>query len=405
MKIYRSMRNSRVAQILLLILVSLFVLELLSKSALYFILDIKDGDYAHHYRNDPKLNLITWTEGYTPHPYFGYESSGMRASEQILSEVGDDEFVIGILGGSVAHSFGEYSIHNRSHFESLREAIPTCGGKNFRIVNLANGGFKQPQQFFVAAYFMDKLDLVINIDGFNDATPSHLLPVYPLEFPNLSAQFYGRAGQGGVYPGIGRTARWVYKNINRTPLILPGLSRSSSYFMCWYILHDLLYRVVKTSESAYYANEFGAHQSEALRKTSPKEFIQKRIEIWKKYTILEDDLVRKRTGKPVFFFLQPNQYLKNSKPFSEQEKQVAVDPSLIESTHEMMILLKAATQDLRRSEVPIVDLTAIFSNTDETVYKDACCHLNDLGNQIMADAVVSNIMLYQAKGAPLTYPP
>lgn len=407
MKIYRSIRNSRVAQILLLILVSLLVFELLSKSAVYFILGIKDGNYAHHYQKDPKLSLITWTEGYTPHPYFGYESSGMRASEKILSEVGDDDFVIGILGGSVAGSFGAYSIRNRSHFESLREAIPTFGGKNLRIVNLANGGFKQPQQFFVAAYFMDKLDLVINIDGFNDAIPSHLLPVYPLEFPILSPQFYGRASQGGVYASIGRTARWVYKNINRAPSarILPGLSRSSSYFICWYYLHDLLYRVVRASESAYYANEFGAHQSEALRKTSPKEFIQKRIAIWKKYTILEDDLVRKRTGKPVFFFLQPSQYLKDSKPFSEQEKQVAVNPSRIESTHEMMILLKAAAQDLRRSQVPFFDLTAIFSHTDETVYKDDCCHLNDLGNQIMADAVVSNIMLYQAGGAPLTYPP
>jgi len=89
---------------------------------------------------------------------------------------------------------------------------------------------------------------------------------------------------------------------------------------------------------------------------------------------------------------QPNQYLKNSKPFSELEKQVAVDPSLVENTRKMMILLKAATQDLRRSDFPIVDLTAIFSDTDETVYKDICCHLNDVDNQIMADAIVSNIM-------------
>ena len=398
MKIYRSMRNSRVAQILFLILVALLIFEVLSKSVLYFILGIKGDDYAQHYRNDPKLGLITWTEDYTPHPYFGYESPTTRASEKILSEVGGDDFVIGILGGSVAGSFAEYSIRNRNHFESLREAIPTFGGKNLRIVNLANGGFKQPQQFFVAAYFVDKLDLVINIDGLNDAQPGHLLPVYPLEFPNFP-QFYGRASQGGVYTSIARTARWVYKTITHAPLSrwIPGLSRSSLYFVCWYNLHDLLYRVVKASESAYYANEFVVLQSEALRKTSPKEFAQKRIEIWKKYATLEDNLIRKVTGKPVFFFLQPNQYLKNSKPFSEQEKQVAVDPNQIESKHEMMVWLKAAAQDLRRSEVPITDLSTIFSHTVETVYKDACCHLNDLGNQIMADAIVSNILLYQRK--------
>jgi len=397
MKIYGSIRNLRVGRNLLLILVLLLFLEFLSKSVLYYIVGLEDANYAHHYRNDPKLNLITWTEDYTPHPYFGYESPTTRASEKILSERGSDDFVIGVLGGSVAGSFAEYSIRHPSHFESLRTTIPTIGEKNLRIVNLANGGFKQPQQFFVATYFMDQLDLVINIDGFNEADPSHLLPVYPLEFPNLSAKFYGRAKQGGVYAVIGRTARWAYKNITHAPLKIPGLSRSSLYFMCWYNLHDLLYRVVRASESAYYANEFEVHQSETLRKTSSRELIQNRIEIWKNYTILEDDLIRKRTGKPVFFFLQPNQYLKDSKPFTEEEKQVAVDPSLVERNNEMMILLKEGVQDLRRSRVPIFDLTAIFSDTIETVYKDNCCHVNDLGNQIMADAIVSNIVLHQTE--------
>jgi len=383
-------------QNLLLILVSLLVLELFSKSAVSLILGINDGNYAHYYQDDPQLNMLTWTENYTPHPYFGYESPQLVASEKLLSEVTNDDFVIGILGGSVAGGFGGYLLRNSSHFESLREVLPTLKDKNLRIVVLAGGGYKQPQQFFVATYFMDKLDLVINVDGFNDAQPSHLMPVYPLDFPDLSAQFSGRTSQVGLYTGIGRAARWIYKNINRAPLSwkVPGLSRSSLYFLNWYYLHDLLYRIVRLSESAYYTNEFGVHQSEALRKASSRELVQKRLEIWKKYTILEDDLIGKRSGKPVFFFVQPNQYLKNSKPFSEQEKRVAVDQSRIESHHELMTLLKAAAEDLRRSEVPIVDLTGIFAQTNETVYKDSCCHLNDLGNQILAEKIVATIKTF-----------
>ena len=370
MKRNRGIRHSRAAKILLFIVVSLVVFELVSKGALYFMLGFKEGNYAHHYENDPKLKLITWTEKYSPHPYFGYESSTIRASEKILSEVGDDDFVIGILGGSVAVMFGNYSRRNPSHFESLREAIPAMGEKNIRIVNLALGGGKQPQQFFIAAYFMDKLDLIINIDGYNDSTSRHFLPVYPLEFPKLSPRFYERASQGGVYASLVRTARWAYKTMTYTPLNIPGLSRSSLYFLCWYNLHDLLYRVVRRSESAYYANEFRVHQSEALRKTPPKDFTQKQIAIWKKYTILEGDLVRKRAGKPVFFFLQPNQYLKNSKPFSEQEKRVAVETSWIEGIHERIMLLKVAAQDLRRSGVPMFDLTGIFSDTEgDSLYR------------------------------------
>jgi hypothetical protein len=116
------------------------------------VLDVEDNNYAHYYQNDPKLRMITWTDGYSPHPYFGYESSTTRASEKILSEAGDDDFTIGISGGPVAGSLAEYLIRNPSHFEPLREAIPPFGEKNLQIVNLANGGYKQAQQFFVAVF-------------------------------------------------------------------------------------------------------------------------------------------------------------------------------------------------------------------------------------------------------------
>jgi len=205
------------AKFIVFVLVSLLILELGSKGILYYALGIHDSDYTHYYQNDPQLRMITWTEGYSPHPYFGYESSTTRASEKTLLEASDDDFVIGILGGSVVGSFAEYSIRNPGHFELLRKVI---------------------------------------------------------------------------------------------------------------------------------------HQSEALRKTPAKEMTERLIAIWKKYTILEDDLLRKRGGKPVYFFLQPNQYLKESKPLSEEEQRVAIDPQRLEGTHEMMTLLKAAVQDLQRSGVP-----------------------------------------------------
>ena len=398
MNAQKSMRHFLTWKLFVLVLVSVMVLELVSRGVLHYVLGVEDNNYTHYYTNDRKLRMITWTEGLSAHPYFGYESPATRASETILSEASGEDFVIGILGGSVAGSFAHYTIRNPSHFELLREVIPTFGKKRLRIVNLANGGYKQPQQYFVATYFMDKLDFVINIDGFNDASPGHFLPVYPLDFPALSAQFYGRANQGGMYPTIGRSARWIYKKMNDAPLSwkFPGLSRSGLYFITWYYMHDLLYRVVKVSESAYYAKEFEVHQSEALRKTPPQEFMRRLIEIWKKYTILQDDVVRKRTGKPVLFFLQPNQYLKDSKPLSEEEKRIAIDPHRVKDTNEMMMSLRRAVQDLRRDGVPIFDLTGIFSDITETVYKDDCCHLNDLGNQIMADAVVSKIKLSQS---------
>src|SRR5690348_663581 len=112
-------RSSIVAKLLLCVVVALLALELISKGVVYYMLGIEDSDYADHYSHDPKLRMITWTEDYSPHPYFGYESPTSRASEHLLSEVGEKDFVIGILGGSVAGGFAEYSIRNPQHFESL----------------------------------------------------------------------------------------------------------------------------------------------------------------------------------------------------------------------------------------------------------------------------------------------
>jgi hypothetical protein len=41
--------------------------------------------------------------------------------------------------------------------------------------------------------------------------------------------------------------------------------------------------------------------------------------------------------------------------------------------------------------VPIFDLTQIYQGTLEPVYRDACCHLVDLGNEIMAEQILGTI--------------
>src|SRR5687768_821152 len=102
-------------QLLLLLLVALVILEFGSRGVLYYMIGVEENSYAHYYRNDPKLRMITWTEGFSPHPYFGYESPTTRSSEKILMEATSEDFVIGILGGSVAGSFAEYSIGNSNH--------------------------------------------------------------------------------------------------------------------------------------------------------------------------------------------------------------------------------------------------------------------------------------------------
>lgn len=104
----------------------------------------------------------------------------------------------------------------------------------------------------------------------------------------------------------------------------------------------------------------------------------------------------------MFFFLQPNQYLKDSKILSDEEKRTAIDNRVAGRHHDRMVCLKGGLQDLQNSGIPIFDLTTIFSDTTETVYIDKCCQLNDRGNHIMAEEIVAVILRRQAEPPPST---
>ncbi len=57
-----------------------------------------------------------------------------------------------------------------------------------------------------------------------------------------------------------------------------------------------------------------------------------------------------------------------------------------------MARLKIRSAEMQKTKLPIFDLTDIFVHTPQTVYHDSCCHLNNLGNQIMADATLRTIV-------------
>jgi hypothetical protein len=86
----------------------------------------------------------------------------------------DDQFIIGIFGGSVGVWFCQVGVERllsdlqQHRFFQARRLIPLC---------MAHEGYKQPQQLLVLAYFLSigqPFDLVINIDGFNEVALSAL---------------------------------------------------------------------------------------------------------------------------------------------------------------------------------------------------------------------------------------
>ena len=121
---------------------------------------------------------------------------------------------------------------------------------------------------------------------------------------------------------------------------------------------------------------------------SPEDRYRDLAAYWKQTSIL---LHRKAEayGLRYFHFLQPNQYVEDSKPMGPDERAVATPPTSVykQGATEGYPYLIAAGRQLRAAGVPFTDLTMLFRSVAEPVYSDPCCHINVRGNELIAQEV------------------
>jgi hypothetical protein len=372
------------------ILVGAYLLiELAAKFYVAYGLGIHASNYESFYLADPDYRLMMWGESYKPHPYVGYvRVDELHQLEGFPEERDPHEYVIAILGGSVAEWFGNYVKDHPEYFEQLRSAIPAIGERRIRTVNFALGGYKQPQQFFLASYILQHADMMVNIDGFNEMAVADFYPAYPTDFPATTLRLFNRDHSVNISHLIARSLLFVYRILHGLPIKLSVLARSNLYFLIWQGVHPQLNSGIEALEQ-HYLKTIGA---DAALGQQPMQMAswQRKIKIWRKYTRLQHQ-VAQAAGVAAYFFLQPNQYLKGSKPLSEQERAIVIDPEIAEVRDAQMTLLRAAALEMRAERLPVFDLTQIYRSTDAPVYRDACCHLLELGNQIMGEQIIATI--------------
>ena len=94
-------------------------------------------------------------------------------------------------------------------------------------------------------------------------------------------------------------------------------------------------------------------------------------------------------GIEYYHFLQPNQYVPDSKPLSAEEVADAWranHPYRTPALEGYPRLVRYGRR-LRRNGIAFHDLTGIFRERPETLYRDTCCHLNQAGNTLLAEAI------------------
>ena len=344
--------------------------------------------------DDPEFEKrFLWQEEVLESP-----TDGFISRRKILQKRSEKTVIIGIFGGSTAAGYYRKGIHHT--IRHLR-AHPRFREMDFVIVNLAMGGYKQPQQLMALAYILAQqghLDLAINIDGFNEVA--------------LHTAENANHGTPPIYPRSWhfRVARLpqTLRLIGRVTLLEERIQRRARAFSRFPFSHSPTAFLLWRASSRRLERE----RADYLRKSadsgpppgnppgsmqSPAELYAQLAQIWQSSSLQMHHLCQ-ANGIRYYHFLQPNQYVKGSKVLGNRERRVAFrdDHPYRPGVENGYPLLREAGEELRKSGVVFRDLTGIFLGEDEPVYIDDCCHFGELGHEIMArhvsDAILEEVV-------------
>jgi hypothetical protein len=305
------------------------------------------------------------------------------------------KLIVAIVGGSVAQHFGDLGADVLA--ERLR-ASRRFAGRDVVFVRLALLGYRQPQQLATITYLLAlgaEFDLVINLDGYNEvvqARADHKALAYPSRWYFLASRLPARLPAEYQYL---RVARDRIAELHSRPL----LRRSLFANLLWRLRDRSAQGALEELHQAILAQ--GGLSSSRVA-TGPirhyadyGEMLDDLVAIWKQSSLQLARLCR-ANGIEYFHFLQPNQYVPDSKPMEAEELRVATDPRpssrLALPGRVGYPRLIAAGAELRSQGVRFADLTRVFADRPEPLYYDRCCHFGRAGHALLAEAMARAIL-------------
>ncbi|MEG4962118.1 MULTISPECIES: hypothetical protein [unclassified Microcoleus] len=320
-----------------------------------------------------------------------------------------NQFIIGVFGGSVASNYGIFEVQNQVLPKYLKQ-LPGLKDKEFIVLSFATGGYKQPQQLLVLNYFLalgQELDMVVNIDGFNEvalsnlnnknkvdlAMPSiqHILPLTTLANNSLST-----------------------KAMKATIAIKESKVRINQGLRS---LQECKLAACDALTSVYVQNLVNNYRKDVIRFEKESNQPQKDdggsvVYINLNNSVMKDDAafeqmaqnwvkssifmhkVLSASNVQYFQVLQPNQYYQTKRVFGEAEKQIAFnkDTPYAKAVQIGYPALFKKFPNLEKNNINIVNAVNVFDKTKEAVYVDSCCHYNQAGEVVFSNYVGRSIL-------------
>jgi hypothetical protein len=311
-----------------------------------------------------------------------------------------DQVIVGIVGGSVARQF---SLNATDLLAEELSKLPGFAERSFKFVRLANNGYKQPQQLMIISYLMTlgaEFDLVINLDGFNEAAlpgidniPIGVFSTYPRDWGKMiaghaSLEFIRRAGY------VTYLRKQQRDEARLADIFLWRYSPAAQ--LIWNYRDQRGAREI--IDQVRNMNQFTKRESTYCQSGPPQHFdstaemYEHCVNVWSHSSTLLHQLCA-ANGTRYFHFLQPNQYLPGSKTIGYEEASVAILPGHPYSAAVVACypLMKAEGRRLATAGVAFTDLTDVFANHPEPIYSDICCHVKKEGDLIIARAMAGRI--------------
>ncbi len=324
---------------------------------------------------------------------------GFRDDGESVYHRADDVFIVGIAGGSVAFQF------SWAAEELLKQKLadhPRVRGRRIQFVRLALSGYKQPQQLLAYSYLTAlgaEFDLIINIDGFNETVlgieenaVSNTALSYPRSWHARSIVITDprKSADSARLLNLRAKRQEMARDILASPLNWSPLMN-----LVWYFrdqrahneLTDLGLEVSRSNRSSFIHHGPANSKSKAAVENEA-------VAIWQRCSLAMHQLCR-ANGTLYLHVLQPNQYVPDSKPLTEFEKEKCIDPggSVDMTVKALFPRLMEQGRKMRSDGLAFSDQTQVFSAVTESLYVDPWCHFNEEGNRLLCEAIVPEILV------------
>jgi len=318
-----------------------------------------------------------------------------------------NQFIIGVFGGSVASDYAIYQVQNKILPKYLKQ-LPRLKDQEFIILSFATGGYKQPQQLLILNYFLalgQELDMVVNIDGFNEVALSNLNNKNKIDLAMPSIQH--------ILPLTNIASNTLStKAMKSTIAIQENKAKINQAFTT---LQNCTLAACDALTSVYIQNLVNNYKTDVIKFEKERTKQQDGgsvIYINTNKSVLEDSVafeqmaqnwakssifmhkVLSASNVPYFQVLQPNQYYQTKRVFSAAEKQIAFnqDTPYAKAVELGYPALFKKFPNLEKNHIDILNGVNVFDKTKDAVYVDSCCHYNQAGEVIFSDYVGSSIL-------------